>query len=117
MTGPLTSQAVRHPLDPEPARSTKATAVHLLGVVAVVTGPFVGGIVPAVVALILAQQARADLLAGRGFLTGADRLRRGEILALAGLGLGLVTLVVAAIAAVLAIAAGAGAHDFSDRFD
>jgi (hydroxyamino)benzene mutase len=113
----LRGQVLRHPLDPEPARSTKANAVLVLGIVALATGPFVGGIVPAVVALVLARQARADLLASRGYLTGADRLRRGERLALIGLALGVVTLVVAAVAAVLAIAGDAGSHDFSDRFD
>ncbi|HEY7222672.1 MAG TPA: hypothetical protein VH561_03515 [Micromonosporaceae bacterium] len=105
---------VRHPLDPEPVRSTKATAVLALGVVAVLTGPLVGGIVPAVVGLVLARQARTDLLASAGFLTGGDRLRTGEILALVGLALGVVTLVVAAVAAALAMAAAAGRHDFPD---
>ena len=116
MTSPVTA-AVRHPLDPEPVRSTKATAVLVLGVTALVTGPLVGGLVPAVVALVLARQARADLTAGRGFLTGADRLRQGELLALLGLGLAAVTLVVATVAAVLAIAHGSSGHDFPDRFD
>lgn len=97
-------------------RSTKATAVLVLGIVAVALGPFVGGVVPAVVALILARQARADLLASEGFLTGGDRVRRGEILAMAGLGLAVVTLVVAATAAMISIATG-GAHDFPDNVD
>jgi hypothetical protein len=117
VTSPQTTDAaVRHPLDPEPVRSTKATAVLVLGVVALVTGPLVGGIIPAVVGLSLARQARADLLAARGYLTGGDRLRLGEILALVGLGLGIVTLTVAAVAAVISIADGAG-HDFPDTVD
>jgi (hydroxyamino)benzene mutase len=94
--------------------STKATTVLVLGVVALVTGPLVGGMVPAVIALALGRQARADLVAGRGFLTGAERLRCGEILAMVGLGLAAVTLVVGALAAMISIAHGAGLHDFPD---
>ena len=41
----------RHPMDPDPVRSTKAAAVLALGVAAVVTGPLVGGIVPATLGL------------------------------------------------------------------
>ena len=41
------STASRHPLDPEPVRSTKARTVFALGLVALLTGPFVGGVVPA----------------------------------------------------------------------
>jgi hypothetical protein len=115
---PLSAPApARHPLDPEPVRSTKATPVLVLGLAALVTGAFVGGIVPAVVALVLARQARADLAAARGFLTGGDRVRRGEIMALVGLGLGVLTLVVGAVAVVLAMADAAGRHDFPNRFD
>ena len=106
----------RHPLDPEPVASTKATAVLVLGVVALLTGPLVGGIVPAVVALLLAQQARADLLAARGFLTGGDRLRTGEIRPV-GLGLAIVTLVVGAASAMISMANTDGAHDFPDNMD
>ncbi len=105
--------AVRHPADPDPVVSTKATAVYVLGLVALVTGPFVGGIVPAVFALVLARQARADLRDSEGFLRGGDRLRRGEIFALIALGLATVTLVVGATAAMISIANG-GAHDFPD---
>src|SRR5262245_36901720 len=105
VTGPLTAiTPLRHPLDPEPVRSTKATAVLVLGLAALATGPFVGGIVPGIVALVLARQARADLAAARGFLTGADRLSRGERYAMVGVALAALTLVVAAVAAVLAMA-------------
>jgi hypothetical protein len=96
--------------------STKATAVLVLGIVAVVTGPLVGGVVPAVVALVLARQARADLLDSDGFLSGGDRVRRGEILAMVGVGLAVITLVVAATAAMISIANG-GSHDFPDNVD
>lgn len=116
MTGPLTV-AARHPLDPESVPSTKAAAVLVLGVLAVVTGPLVGGLVPAAVALALARQARADLIAGCGYLTGDERLRRGELLALIGLGFAALTLVIAAVAAVLAAANGPTPYDFPDTID
>lgn len=117
VTGPLFAVPVRHPDDPEPVRSTKAMAVLVLGVVAVVTGPLVGGIVPAAVALALARQARADLIAGRGYLVGAEQLRRGELLALIGLGLAALTLVIAAVAAMLSAADGPIPYDFPDTVD
>src|SRR6185436_17223893 len=69
------SAQVRHPLDPDPVRSTKAAAVLALGVAAVVTGPLVGGVVPATLGVVLARQARQEILAGRGYLTGARHLR------------------------------------------
>ena len=33
---------MRHPLDPDPVRSSKAVAVLILGVVSLLTGPMVG---------------------------------------------------------------------------
>jgi len=107
----------RHPLDPEPVRSTKATAVLVLGVVAVGTGALVGGLVPAVVALVLARQARADLAAAGGYLTGGELVRRGEVLALIGLGLAALTLAIAAVAAMLTAAGGPLPYDFPDTVD
>lgn len=109
--------AARHPLDPDPVPCTKATAVLVLGALAVVTGPLVGGLVPAVLALALARQARADLVAGQGYLTGAERLRNGELLALAGLALATLTLVVAAVAAIVTLASGPIPYDFPDTVD
>ena len=47
---------VRHPLDPEPVRSTKAAAVLALGVASVVTAPVLGGIVPATLGLTLGDR-------------------------------------------------------------
>ena len=61
---------VRHPQDPEPVRSSKAPAVFALGLVAVLTGPFVGGLVPATIALVLAGQARREAWVAGGYLTG-----------------------------------------------
>jgi hypothetical protein len=118
VTVPLASPvAARHPLDPDPVPSTKATAVFVLGVLALLTGPLVGGLVPALVALGLARQARADLVAACGYLTGNDQLRRGEVLAVIGAGLAALMLVVAALAAILAAADGPVPHDFPDTMD
>lgn len=107
---------MRHPLDPEPVRDTKASAVFALGVVAAVTGPLVGGLVPATLALLLARQARADLRDSRGFLTGGRRLRTGVSLAWAGITLAAVTLVIAVIAGLLSLA-GTGGADFGPGVD
>lgn len=72
--------AARHPHDPEPVRSTKAAAVLALGIAAVVTGPLVGGIVPGAVGLMLARQASTEMVASRGYLTGARNVRTGRTL-------------------------------------
>jgi hypothetical protein len=97
----MTTAPGRHPLDPEPVGSTKSRAVLALGVIALLTGPFVGGVVPATLALTLARQARRDAYAAGGYLTGAARIDRGERLAWAGLVLAGASLVVAAIVALL----------------
>ena len=108
---------VRHPQDPDAARSTKAAAVLALGVAAIVTGPLVGGVVPATIGLVLAREARGDLIAGRGYLTGARHLRLGRYLALIGLGLAVASLVVASVIGLISLVDGAGAHDFPDTSD
>jgi hydroxylaminobenzene mutase len=102
----------RHPLDPDPAPSTKARAVFVLGLVALLTGPLVGGVVPATIALILARQVRREAFAARGYLIGAAWLRRGERLAWAGIVLVCAALVVAVIVALLHMAGAAGGQDF-----
>jgi hypothetical protein len=94
----------RHPMDPDPAPSTKAAAVLALGVAALITGPLVGGLVPATLALLLARQARAELIAGRGYLTGARQLRLGVTLAWTGVGLAVAALVVATVFGILSLA-------------
>ena len=102
---------LRHPLDPDPVRSTKATAVLALGIVAVVTGPLLGGVVPATLALVLARQARADVRAAQGFLLGGRRVRTGVRLSWAGIVLALGVLVVATVIGLLRFA-GSGSHDY-----
>jgi hypothetical protein len=103
--------AKRHPLDPDPVRSTKATAVLALGIVAVITAPLVGGLIPALVALVLAGQARADLATGRGYLTGLRRLRAGRTLCWIALVLAATALVVASVIGILSVANAPG-QDF-----
>ena len=71
----------RHPQDPDPVRATKARAVLALGIVAVCTSVTIGGVIPAVLALQLARQSRAEMKASQGFLTGIKLLRAGERLA------------------------------------
>ena len=76
--------------------STKAAAAFGLSVLALVTAPFIGGIIPAVVALGLCSQADADLAESQGFLLGAARSRRARRLAYLALGItGLAVLILA----------------------
>jgi hypothetical protein len=106
----------RHPLDPDPARSTKAAAVLALGIAAVITGPLLGGVVPATLGLMLAREARGDLIAGRGYLTGARQLRAGLMLAWTGLALAVLAVVVASVIGVVTLANGV-AQDFPNTSD
>lgn len=84
VTGAVPGQ-LRHPDDPQPVLASKARAVWILGWLAVLTGPLVGGAVPATVALVLARQFRREAYRAQGFLTGGGLARRGEQLAWAGL--------------------------------
>src|SRR2546430_14947937 len=94
---PATLTSVRHPLDPDPVRSTKAGAVLALGIVAALTGFFLGGLVPATLALLLARQAHREQLAAAGFLTGGRALRIGVAFARVGLRLAATALVIASV--------------------
>ncbi|MGH8876201.1 MAG: hypothetical protein ACRD0P_02490 [Stackebrandtia sp.] len=76
--------------------STKAAAAYGLSVLALVTAPFIGGVIPAVLALRLCGQADADIAASEGFLLGAARSRRARrfaYLALGITGLAILTLI------------------------
>jgi hypothetical protein len=97
MTQTAPATAVRHPLDPDPVRCTKAAAVLALGITAVITGFFVGGVIPATLALVLARSARADMVAAKGYLTGVRMLRIGTRLAWAGIVLALIALVIGTV--------------------
>lgn len=107
----------RHPLDPDPVRSTKAVTVFTLGLIAALTGLAIGGVVPATVALALARQARREAYASAGFLTGAAWVARGERLAWIGLALAAVTLVVAAVAGLFEYASAPVGQDFAPTID
>ncbi|MCM0673797.1 hypothetical protein NCC78_03600 [Micromonospora phytophila] len=111
------SMPPRHPLDPDPARATKARAVFALGLIAALTGLFVGGLVPATVALQLARQARREAYASGGFLTGAAWLRRGERLAWTGLVLVAVSVVAAVVIGVVRLADASYGQDFAPNVD
>ncbi|GAA2870040.1 hypothetical protein Acy02nite_18930 [Actinoplanes cyaneus] len=107
----------RHPLDPEPARSTKARAVFVLGLVGLLTGPFIGGVIPATIAVLLARQTSREAFAAGGYLTGGAWIRRGRKLAWTGLALALTALVVALIAGLLHLAAAPAGTDFAPGTD
>jgi hydroxylaminobenzene mutase len=104
--------AVRHPLDPEPVRSTKAATVFALGLFAALTGIFVGGAVPAALALVLARQSKREAYEARGFLTGSIWLRRGERLAWIGIVLAITALVITMVIGLLRFADSPAGHDF-----
>lgn len=102
---------MRHPDDPEPIRDSKALTAYILGWLAVATGLLVGGIVPAVVALALARQARGEIAEAQGWRTG-DRLAvRGQQLAWVALALAALAICAAVTIGVLARSANP-AHDF-----
>ena len=89
-----------------------------LGVAAVrFTGLFVGGVVPSTIALQLARQARREAYASGGFLTGGDRLRRGERLAWTGLVLAAVAVVAAVVIGVVRLAGAPFGHDYPPNVD
>ena len=109
---PTTLPSARHPLDPDPVGSTKARGVLALGIVAALTGFFLGGLVPATLALLLARQARAEQVAAAGFLTGGRALRVGVALAWVGIVLAATALVIASIIGLLHFAGSRSGPDF-----
>ncbi|GIM92639.1 hypothetical protein Ato02nite_044320 [Paractinoplanes toevensis] len=113
MAAPLT----RHPMDPDPAPSTKARAVFALGLVGFLTGAFVGGVIPATIALLLARQTARDAFAAKGYLLGSAWIRRGRRLAWAGIVLAITALVVASIAGLLHLASTPAGPDFAPGTD
>ncbi|WP_374271725.1 hypothetical protein [Actinoplanes sp. M2I2] len=116
VTSPAAAPA-RHPMDPDPAPSSKARAVFALGLVGFLTGAFVGGVIPATVALLLARQTARQAYASQGYLTGSAWIRRGRRLAWAGIVLALTALVVASIAGLLHLAGSPGGPDFAPGTD
>ncbi|MFC7530463.1 hypothetical protein [Actinoplanes sp. GCM10030250] len=100
-------------MDPEPVPATKARAVFALGLTGLLLGPFVGGVIPATIALLLARQTHRQAFAAGGYLTGSAWIQRGRRLAWAGLMLALTSLVVAVIAGLLHLATVPGGQDFA----
>jgi (hydroxyamino)benzene mutase len=115
--GDRDGQPARHPADPEPARASKARAVWWLGLTSLLTGPLVGGLVPAAVALMLAGQFRREAYHSEGFLTGAALVRRGERLAWGGVTLAVAALVTAVVVGLLQVAAGPPGPTFPPHVD
>ncbi|MEV6343348.1 hypothetical protein [Actinoplanes sp. NPDC051851] len=115
----MTTSAVptRHPLDPEPAPLTKARAVFALGLIGLLTGPLVGGVIPATLALLMARQTHRQAYAAGGYLTGGAWIERGRRLAWIGLVLAATSLVVAVIAGLLHLATVPGGQDFAPGTD
>lgn len=103
-------------MDPDPEPSTKARAVFALGLMGFLLGVFVGGVIPATIALLLARQAARQAYAAGGYLTGSKWIRRGRRLAWTGIVLALTALVVATIAGLLHLAGSTGA-DFAPGTD
>lgn len=81
------ARSARHPRDPEPVPSTKAAAAYALSVLALFTAPFFGGLIPAVIALRLCDQAEADIARSKGFLLGAARCRKARRFVLLSFGI------------------------------
>jgi len=104
-------------MDPEPVPSTKARAVFALGLIGFLMGVFVGGVIPATIALLMARQAARQAYAAGGYLTGSAWVRRGRKLAWAGIILALTSLVVAVIAGLLHLAGSPGGQDFAPGTD
>lgn len=107
----------RHPDDPEPVPATKARAAWWLGLVALLTGPLIGGVVPGTVALVLVAQFRRDAYPAGGFLTGAASARRGERLAWIGILLAAATVLAVVTAVLLRAITGPPAPDFGPTVD
>jgi hydroxylaminobenzene mutase len=84
---------------------------------ALLTGLFVGGVIPATIALVLARQADRQAYAAAGYLTGSAYVRRGRRLAWTGIILALTTLVVAVILALLHVAESPVGPNFTPATD
>ncbi|HEU5128036.1 MAG TPA: hypothetical protein VFU12_08605 [Glycomyces sp.] len=102
------SGGARHPDDPDPVESTKVVAALTLAVLGVVFSPFVGGAIPALLALVLARQAEADIRDSEGFLLGAGRLGRVRRLAWTAVGVAAAVVVVLLLVWVVHMARSAG---------
>jgi hypothetical protein len=81
--------------------------VLFLGVVAVLTGPLIGGVVPAAIAFVLGRQAYAELVSSHGYLIGERQLRVGLTLAVVAVILALAAIVTASVVGLVGLVNGA----------
>jgi hypothetical protein len=63
-----------------PRQSSAATAALVLGVIGVVTAPLLGGLIPGVLAVLLASSARTEIREAEGWLTGMRQVAAGRVL-------------------------------------
>jgi hypothetical protein len=112
----MPAQNLRHPLDPDVRPSTKATAVLVLGVTAVLLMFCVGGAVPAILALNLAKSARDELEESKGFLTGDRQLSLGVTMSWIALAISVAVLVIGLIVVLLTYGADPS-PEFGDNVD
>ncbi|WP_199034493.1 hypothetical protein [Glycomyces salinus] len=95
---------VRHPDDPEPVESTKIVASHTLAAIGLVISPFIGGAIPALLALVLARQAEAEIRDSEGFLLGGRKLARIRRLAWIAIGVSAAVVIVVLLVTVVDLA-------------
>lgn len=83
-------------------------AARLLAAVGIALSPFVGGVIPALIALVLARQAEADIRASEGFLLGASRLPSIRRLSWIAIGISAAVVVAVVLVGVVSLARDAG---------
>ncbi|GAB4008478.1 hypothetical protein GCM10029992_64940 [Glycomyces albus] len=110
------SGGVRHPDDPEPVESTKIVAAHTLAAIGLVLSPFIGGAIPALVALMLARQAEAEVRESEGFLLGGRKLARIRKLAWIAIGVAAAVVIAILLVTVVDLARSAGQPSFEGDF-
>lgn len=110
------SGGVRHPDDPEPVESTKIVAAHTLAAIGLVLSPFIGGSIPALVALMLARQAEAEVRESEGFLLGGRKLARIRKLAWIAIGVAAAVVIAILLVTVVDLARSAGQPSFEGDF-
>jgi hypothetical protein len=92
-----------------PQTSGRATTVLVLGIVSLVTLFTCGiGFVPAIIALVMAPGAKAEIATSGGRLTGESQVRTGTVLSWVTIGLTALAVVLLVLVVGLAIAVGEG---------
>lgn len=102
----------------QPATSSKATTVLVLGIVSLVLMFTCGlGFVTAIIALVMAPGAKKEIAWSGGRLTGESQIRTGSILSWVTLGLTALAAVLIAVFIGLAISVGDTSSSTSRAFD